>query len=149
MPKFLISVQRTVEKILSRTQIRMLHYLVKHERPNIANQQLPKLNDGAYPAAFCEFLSTINYVLDTKNLGLKLEPSRDARKPWKIIWFSNSDNARDPISRRNISGFLLHVLGVTVSWQLKSKRCITQLSSEAEWVSFSEAVKEAMFMITC
>ena len=99
------------------SNIRMLLFLVKHSRPDIATaiRELSKANDNAKPAAFCELLQVIRYVLDTKNLGFKLEPTGNASKPWKIICSSHSDSEKDPVSRRSISGFILYVLGVLVS----------------------------------
>ena len=57
-------------------------FLVKHFRPDIANvaRALSKANDGVSPEAFQELLQVIRYVLDTKNLGLRLEPTGNARK---------------------------------------------------------------------
>ena len=70
----------------------MLLYLVKHLRQNIANatRELSKANDGEKPAALKKLLLVIKYILDKKNFGLKMEPTRDANKPCKIICFSNS-----------------------------------------------------------
>ena len=98
--------------------VRMLLYLINHLRSDIANvtQEMPKVNDGAYPSAFYEVLHVIKHILDAKKLRLKLEPSRNASKLWEIVCFSDSDYAGDPISRKNISGLILYVLGVSVSW---------------------------------
>ena len=59
-------------------------YLVKHSRPNLANatKELSKLNDGANPQAYKELLRVIKYVIDTKNLELKIEPMGNYNKPW-------------------------------------------------------------------
>ena len=96
----------------------MLLYWVKQLRPNLTNvsSKLSKVNDGANPVADKELLLVIRYVLDTKNLGLKFEPKGNFNKTWEIVCFSNSNYARNPISRQSISGFILYVLGVLVSW---------------------------------
>ena len=54
----------------------MLLYLVNHSCPNLedAIRDLSKANDGENPAAFELLLCVIEYVLDIKNLGLKIEP---------------------------------------------------------------------------
>ena len=65
----------------------------------------------------------------------------------KIVCFSDSNYAGYLVSRRNISGFILYVLGVPVSWQSKAQKSVTLSSSEAEWVALSEVVKGIMFMI--
>ena len=48
-----------------------------------------------------------------------MEPAGNARKPWKIVCFSNRDNADDPIKRRSVSGSVMYVVDVPVSWQSK------------------------------
>ena len=97
--------------------IGMLLYLVKHSCPDLANatRELSKANNGANPAAYKELLGVMRYVLNTKNLGLKIEPIRNSHKPWEIICFSNSDYVGDLVSRQSISGFILYVLGVPYS----------------------------------
>ena len=51
--------------------VRMILFFVKHSRSNIASAttKLLKVNSSLDPAAFCELLQEIWYVLDTKNLG--------------------------------------------------------------------------------
>ena len=75
----------------------MLLYLVKHLCPNLANasRELSKANDGAKPAANKELLCVIKYVIDTKNLGLKIEATGNSNEPWEIVCLSNSDYAGD------------------------------------------------------
>ena len=46
-----------------------------------------------------------------------------------------------------MSGFILYVKGVPISWRSKAQRSVTLSSSEAEWVALSEAVKEIMFVL--
>ena len=96
----------------------MLLYLVKHLHPNLANmtRELSKANNGANPTAYQELLCVIKHVIDTKNLGLKIEPTGNSNKPWEMVCFGNSNYAGDPVSRQSISGFILNVLGVLVSW---------------------------------
>ena len=95
-------------------------------------------NDNASPVAYKELLCVIKYVLDTKNLGLKIEPMRNSYNPWEIICLSNSDYAGDPVSRQSISGFILYVQGVLVSWQWRSQKSVSLSSSEAEYIALSE-----------
>ena len=63
----------------------MLLYLVKHSCPDLANmtRELSKTNNGVNLAAFKESLHVIKYILDTKNLGLKIEPTVNSNKPRK------------------------------------------------------------------
>ena len=89
-----------------------------------------KASSDANSAAFCELLQVIRYILDTKNLGLKLEPSSDATKSWEIVCLSDGNYAGDPIRKINISGFILYVLG-----QSKAQQSMMVSSSEVEWVA--------------
>ena len=64
----------------------MLLFLSKHSRPHLANvtRKLSMADDVANPAAFQELLQVMKYILKIKNLGLKLEPTGNASKPWDI-----------------------------------------------------------------
>ena len=88
----------------------------------------------------------IKYVIETENLGLRLKPTGNSNKPWESVCFSDSDYAGDPVSTRSISGFVLYVLGVPVSCQLKSQKSVSFSSSEAEYIALSEAVREVMLV---
>ena len=59
---------------------------------------------------------------------------------------SNSENAGDPITRRSISGFILYVFGVPVSWQSKVQRSVMLSSSNDELVGFSETAKKVCWL---
>ena len=103
------------EKISSEDQklfwsgVGMLLYL-----PSIQGLILPmwlkSMNYGANQAVFHESHCIIEYILYTKTFGLKLEPLGKKKEPCEIVC-----DARDPISRTDISGFMLYVLGVLVS----------------------------------
>jgi hypothetical protein len=60
--------------------------------------------------------------------------------------FCNSDWAGDPETRISVTGFIIYLMGVPVSWRSKAQRGVTLSSSKAEYVAISEAVKEIKFM---
>ena len=107
MPKFsMVRAMVESKKIFIEDQdyqsgIGMLLYLVRHLCPDLANmtRKLSKANNGANPMAYKENLSVIRYVLDMKNLGLKIKSMGNSNKPWGIICISYSDYAGDPVSR--------------------------------------------------
>ena len=111
----------------------MLLYLVKHLCPDVANatRELSKANSGANPAVYKELLHVIKYVLNMEMLGLKIEPTRNSNEPWEIVCFSNIGYAGDLVSRQSISGFILYVLGVPVSWSSNLQKSVSLSSSEA------------------
>ena len=94
----------------------MLLYLVKHSRPDIANavQELSKVLDGVSPAALKDMHRVIKYVLDTKNLGLKIDLNSFKKTPWDLVCYSDSDYAGDPDTRRSVTGFVLFVRNVPI-----------------------------------
>ena len=110
----------------------MLLYLVKHSCPNLANgtREPAKANNGVKPAAYKELQLVIRYVLDTKNLGLKIKPTGNSNEPREIICYSNSNYVGDLISRQRISGFILYVLGLLIFWQSKSQKSDSLSSSD-------------------
>ena len=61
-------------------------------------------------AAFFEMHYVIKYVLDTRNIGLKLEPIEYKKEPWNTVCFRSSNYAAYTVSRRSVSEFILSVL---------------------------------------
>ena len=125
----------------------MLVYLIIHSCPDFSNatRELLKANDGANPAALKEVLDVIKYVMNTKNLGLKIECRGNSIEPRDIKCFKDSNYVGDPVSRRSIRRFILYLLGTPVSWQpTLQKMCTLQLSSGA--CSLSWSCKEVIFI---
>ena len=71
-------------------------YLTKHSRLNIANAvcELSKSMDRASKLQFREMLQVIKFILDTKDLGLKIVLTLH-NGIWKLEAFSDSDFAKD------------------------------------------------------
>ena len=90
-----------------------------------------------------EIHQVIKYVLNTICFGLKLEPKQSEKEPSKIVLFSNSVYAGDPVTRSIISCFILFVLDVPVSWRSKAQRILTLSSLEAKWMALLEAIKKS------
>ena len=61
----------------------MLLYLVKHLCCNVANatREQSKANNGVNPAPYKELLCVIKYVINMKNLGLKIKPTGNSNEP--------------------------------------------------------------------
>ena len=127
----------------------MLLYLVKHSRPDIANavREMSKVLGGSTRATYKEMLRVIKFVLDTKNSGLKIAPKFDNDKQWELTCYSDRYYAKEPKTRRSVSGYILYVKGVPICWRSKAQRAVTLSSSKAEWFALSEAVKEIVFVL--
>ncbi len=126
--------------------IGMLLYLIKHSRPDIANavRKWTKVFDGTMKYVYHEMLHYIKYVLKTKHFGLRIDPIYKRNKPWDLVCYLDSDNAGGSDTRHSVSGFIITVFSVPISWKSKDQQSITLWSSEDEWVTLSQAVREVI-----
>ena len=77
-----------------RSGVGMLLFLVKHTRLDLANatRELSKVMNKPTLNAMKELKRALKYVLDTRDLGLKLNPKKlDENKEFKVKLFSDSD----------------------------------------------------------
>jgi hypothetical protein len=125
----------------------MLLFLIKHSRPDLCNavRELSKCLDGASDAAYKEMLRVIKYVMDTRNKGLKIEPTMGELE-WKLIVYSDSDWANDKENRKSVGGYMIFLNGVLISWRSKLQRVVSLSSAEAAFYACAEAVKEVPFI---
>ena len=137
------------EQKMFRSLVGSLLYLVKHSRPDIANavRELTKVMDRANQRHLQEGLRIVKFVLDTRNLGLKIEPSILHVLVWHMVLWTDSDWGADKDNRLSVSGLALFVNEVLVAWRSKQQRTVALSSSEAEFVAISEAVKEVLFVL--
>jgi hypothetical protein len=137
----------TEEQSRYRTGVGMLLYLIKHSRPDICNavRELTKCLDGATPNAYKEMLRLTKYVLDTRDRGLKVEPTATSLN-WELLVYTDSDWAGDKDDRRSISGYMIFLNGVLICWRSKAQQSVALSSSEAEFYACSEATKEVPFI---
>ena len=103
--------------------------------------------DDATEASYREMLRCIKYVVDTPDRGLKVEPKSLKEFVWELVLWTDSDWGGDKEDRRSISGFMLFLNGVLISWRSRSQRQVALSSSEAEFYACSEAVKEIPFVV--
>ena len=79
-----------------RSGVGTLLYLTKHSRPDITNpvREISKSMDGASMTHVMEMYRVINFILETKTLGLRMVPIfKDGI--WKLEALSDSDFAND------------------------------------------------------
>ena len=66
---------------------------------------------------------------------------------WTLLTYTDSDWAGDKEIRISISGYILYFLGVAIAWRSKAQTSITLSSSEAEYVTLSDYVKDIRFVM--
>ncbi|MCO5592943.1 hypothetical protein L7F22_046947 [Adiantum nelumboides] len=65
---------------------------------------------------------------------------------WKCITCLGLDYAGDLDNIRSTSGYVFTMVGGAVSWRSRLQTCVTQTTTEAEYVAASEACKEAIWL---
>ena len=131
-----------------RSGVGMLLYLVKHSRPDISNsvRELSKVMDGALEEHNKMLLRVINYVINTKEKGVMLNPSIKLSGQFEIKAYSDSDYSGDRNTRLSFTGYIVFFNGAPVAWKSKAQRSVTLSSTEAEYMALSEMVTEIVFM---
>ena len=134
-------------QFMYRSGVGTLMYLTKHSRSDITNpmRELSKSMDGASMAHVTEMYRVINFVLETKTLGLRMVPIfQDGI--WKLEALSDSDFANDKDIRYSVYGYIIFF--VVSQWHGKSKamKSVVLSTTEAEYVAVSEVVKENKFL---
>ena len=88
----------------------------------------------------------MKYVLDTKEFGLNIKPTLDNLTNWNMKMFSDSDYVGDKEARKSVTGYVLFLYGVLITWKSKAQRSVSLSSLEAEYIALFEAVKEIHFV---
>jgi hypothetical protein len=129
-----------------RSTIGSLLYLVKLSRPELANpvREMSKVIDSASPAHQKELKRLIRFIPSTKGKGLKIEADKD--KTWKIIAYSDSDYPGENGNRKSITGFIILVCGVPISWKLKAQATVALSSIEGEYIGLCKTICEVKFI---
>jgi hypothetical protein len=103
-------------------------------------RELSKCMDGATWDDHHEMLCVIKFVIDTKDLGLKIEPKDEGEMNCNLSFFCDSIN---------VTRFIVYLLDVPICWLSKAQRRIQLSCTEAENIAISEATREIKFIIIC
>ena len=110
-PEFIGEKVDDISKVDEKTQsmyrsgVGTLLYLTNHSRPDLTNpeRKLSKSMDGASMAQVTVMYRVINFVLDTKTLGLRMVPIFNDGI-WNLEALSDSDFANDNYTRYYVYG---------------------------------------------
>jgi hypothetical protein len=80
----------------------------------------------------------VKFVLDTHERGIMVKTDTNSG----VIAHVDSDFAGDKGNRRSITGYLVHLFGVPITWKSRQQGGVTLSSSEAEAGAISEVAKE-------
>ena len=83
----------------------------------------------------------LRYLKATKNMRICY-----GSQELSVKGFTDSDYAGDLDNRRSTSGHVFTLAGGAVSWRSRLQTCVTQSTTEAEYVAASEECKEAIWL---
>ena len=132
------------QSIPFRQLIGALLFIVRTSRPDVAFAvcKLAQFSHCYQDHHFQYAKGILRYLKGTASLGLLFRFDY----PAILQGFTDSDYAGDRIDRKSTSGFVFFIGPCLVTWQSK-KQTVTALSStEAEYISLGEGVKEALWL---
>ena len=129
-----------------RSGIGKLLHLTAKSRPEIANsvREISKFMDGAVPAHINAMYHIMRYVIATPQRGLEIAPDLSI-EGHEITGKSDTDYAKDPTTRRSVTGYSILLNRAYVDWKSKMQQCVTLSSMEAEYVRASQTAQQMLF----
>jgi len=88
----------------------------------------------------------IKFVAQTKERRLVLSPKLE-ELTWELKAYSDSDFAGDTETRKSVSGFIIYLCGVAISWRSKGQKSVSLSSTEAEYMAISEVAMEILYIV--
>ena len=132
-----------MEKIPYASAVGSLMYAMIATRPDIAfavgvvSRYMSNLGKKHWEAV----KGILRYLKATKNMRICY-----GSQELTVKGFTDSDYAGDLDNRRSTSGYVFTLAGGAVSWCSRLQTCVTQSTTEAEYVAASEACKEAIWL---
>ena len=86
----------------------------------------------------------LNYLLETAHLTLKFK--QDSSVDVGTLVYVDADFPSKATDRRSVSGAMVFVAAMLVVWISRTQKCVSQSTSEAEYIVIGDGVKEALFV---
>ncbi|KAL7579260.1 hypothetical protein ACA910_011419 [Epithemia clementina (nom. ined.)] len=136
-----------------RTGVGKLLYLVKWSRPEIGNavRELSCFMSKAVPMHEKAMEHVMKYCLGTEQRGFTLKPDErwdgNPNFEFKVSGISDSDFAKDPMTRKSVSGVSVFLCEAPVAQRSKMQNCRTLSIAEAELVAAVDCATIMMFVM--
>lgn len=120
-----------------------LMYLSILTRPDISYSvsYLSQFNNSYNETHWKYAKRVLKYLKATENYCLRYTGDNS-----DLQGFADADWAANSIDRRSYTGYAFKLCGSVVSWESSKQKTIALSSSEAEYMSLSEAAKEAIYL---
>lgn len=124
-----------------RSLIGSLMYLAISTRPDITHaiSQLSQFNEDPGPYHWTAAKRVLRYLKGTKDLKLIFKKTEQ-----KLEGYADADWGNNADDRHSYTGYFFKLANAAISWSSRKQKSIALSSTEAEYVSLSEAAKEAM-----
>ena len=130
---------------------KLLH-LTKWSRPDMQNavRELTRFMMRTLGAHRVALKRAMEYCTATPERGWLLKPTgewngRDRNYKFTVHGFSDSDYAKDPETRRSVSGYATFLNGAPVTAKSKMQDCVTLSVTEAELVAATNCVQDMIY----
>ena len=123
-----------------------LMWLAISTRPDISNAVRSVERYCSTPKAihWKAALGILAYINGTS--GLSITYQRGTLESISLEVFADADYASKATDRRSVFSGAIMCGGACVCWVSRTQKCITLLTSEAEYVALGDAVKELLFL---
>ena len=136
-----------------RSGVGKLLHLTKWSRPDIQNvvRELSRFMMKALNAHEVAMRRVMEYCIATSERGLCLKPTgkwngKDKDYLFKIHGMSDSDYAKDPETRRSVSGYATFLNDAPVTAKSKMQECVTLSVTEAELVAATNCAQDMLYI---
>lgn len=141
------------EQFTYRSGVGKLIHMMQWTRPEIRNavRDLTKFMAACTSKHFASMKRVMAYLVQTPNRGLLLKPKTiwngNPNFPFVISGRADSDYAKDPDTRRSVSGYSTFLCGAPVTEKSTIQRCVTLSVTEAETVSATSCAQDMLFIM--
>lgn len=122
-----------------------LTYLMLSSRPDICSAVnfLSRLQEGATDTHWVHLKRVLRYLQGTKDYSLVYRRSTNGDP---LVGYADADWGSDINDRKSTSGSVFQVFGNSVLWTTRKQSTVSLSSTEAEYVSLSQAACDAMWL---
>lgn len=123
-----------------------LIYLSITTRPDIAfcASFLSQFNKNYTEAHWNLAKRVLRYLKQTAKVGLTY--TKPENPSFCIIGYADADFAENSLDYKSYSGYCFSLDGNLISWESRKQKLVAQSSTESEYISVTEAVKESIYL---
>eukprot|EP00977_Amphora_coffeiformis_P005907 scaffold1252_cov154-Amphora_coffeaeformis.AAC.1 len=129
-----------------------LIHLGKYTKAECLNaiRELSRFGSKPNEAHYKAMIRAMRYCVSTKHLGLRLKPNKqwnpkDRNFLFEVTGTSDSDFAKDPETRRSVSGWAAFLNGAPYVRKSKMQQFVTMSVTEAECVAATSCVQDMLY----